>query len=70
MTTKQEKEDEIDKIYGALFDAIPENVCSINVLIALNTLAAEWAENMPCGCEDEEDRDEDHLMSGTNYSAN
>jgi hypothetical protein len=40
------KEDEISMIFDLLVDAIPDNVCSMNVLIALNVLATEWDARM------------------------
>jgi len=64
-----EKNEEIEKISEAIMEAIPVDVEMVNIIIALNDLAREFTWELT-NDDDIYDEDEDHLMSGTNYSAN
>ena len=76
MTTKDEKEAQIKLIYDKVLEAIPMDVCMINVVIALTDLANDFAIEIGCACEkDNDDNDEDNIspignIPGTSFSKN
>ena len=77
MTTRKEKEAEIEHIYHVVLEAIPMEVCMVNVIIALNELAMEFAQEMGCGCEEDDDENDDEddnspigTLPGTIFSKN
>jgi hypothetical protein len=67
-------EEQIKEVYDALFEAIPDGICSFNVLIAINQLSLDWAMELHEEChfsDDEEDDGNDSpigRLSGTPFS--
>ena len=70
-------EEQIERAFNLLVDAIPDNMCSFNVLIAINRLAAEWAQTLHEECHETIDGDEDENepplygnLPGTSFNLN
>jgi len=66
--------DQIHRVYDILFDAIPNDVCSFNVLVAINQLSLDWALGLHeeyHGTDDEDDDISDvGNLPGTSFSKN
>lgn len=65
------REEEIEKICQAILNAIPMEVCMVNIVVALNELSMEFAMEL-CDCEDEENDDISPIgnLPGTPFSGN
>jgi hypothetical protein len=66
-----DNEDQVKQVYDALFDAIPDGICSFNVLVAINQLALDWAIELHDECHgdnNEEDESQYGNIPGTSFS--
>jgi hypothetical protein len=68
-------EQQVERIYHVLLDAIPHEVCFFNVLTALAQLMGEISIVLHEGCHNNDDDDEDEELPygnlpGSNFSKN
>ena len=67
-------DDQIQKVYDVLFEAIPDGICSFNVLVAINQLSLDWALTLHEEChgyaDDEDDEQPYGNLPGTPFSKN
>lgn len=68
MATKEEKEAEIESIYQTILQAIPINVCMVNIIIALSNLASEFTWELTDDETESEDDDTVGTLPGTTFS--
>ena len=72
-SNETEENSEAEMIWQKIFEAIPTGVCMVNVIVALNQLSMEFAQQLCASdCEDGEDDDISPVgnLPGTSFSKN